>query len=59
MLSFLEAVSYTHLIRSVWSWETNERMMPRMVMARIERTNLVNLVAMVGGIFITGSFLCL
>ena len=46
-------------IRSVWSWETNERMMPRMVMARIVRTNLVNLVAMGGGIFITGSFLCL
>ena len=44
-------------IRSVWSWETNERMMPRMVMARIVRTNLVNLVAMGGGIFITGSFL--
>lgn len=32
-------------------------MMPRMVMARIVRTNLVNLVAMGGGIFITGSFL--
>ena len=31
--------------------------MPRMVMARIVRTNLVNLVAMGGGIFITGSFL--
>jgi hypothetical protein len=44
-------------IRSVWSWEMNERMMPRMVMARIVRTNLVNLVAMGGGIFITGSFL--
>ena len=27
--------------------------------ARIVRTNLVNLVAMGGGIFITGSFLCL